>query len=141
MPTKKKNPLIDALNEAIAEELTAITQYMWHHTMAQGMESQSVREIFRKASIEEMKHAEVLAERLDYLGGVPTTRPNEIKMGGNLQKMIRDNLNLENEAIVMYKRIIKMCGDDSTTRRMLEEILADEEEHASTFESLLSIQK
>jgi bacterioferritin len=138
---KKKNPLLDALNEALAEELTAITQYMWHHTMAQGMASESVKEIFKKASIEEMKHAEVLAERLDYLGGVPTTRPNEIKMGGSLEKMIKDNLNLENEAIAMYKRIIKMCGDDSTTRRMLEEILADEEGHAASFEGLLSIQK
>jgi bacterioferritin len=138
---KKKNPLLDALNEAIAEELTAITQYMWHHTMAQGMASESVKEIFRKASIEEMKHAEILAERLDYLGGVPTTRPNEIKMGGSLEKMIKDNLNLEIEAIAMYKRIIKMCGDDSTTRRMLEEILADEEGHAASFEALLSIQK
>jgi bacterioferritin len=138
---KKKNPLLDALNEAIAEELTAVTQYMWHHTMAKGMESESVKAIFRKASIEEMKHAEILAERLDYLGGVPTTRPNEIKMGGTLEKMIKDNLKLEIEAIAMYKRIIKMCGDDSTTRRMLEGILADEEDHAASFEALLSIEK
>jgi bacterioferritin len=136
-----KNPLIDALNEAIAAELTAITQYMWHHTMAKGLESKSIGEVFRKASINEMKHAEELAERLDYLGGTPTTRPNEIKMGGDLQKMIRDNLDLEISAIAMYKRIIKMCGDDSTTRRMLEEILADEEDHAALFENLLAIEK
>lgn len=136
---EKKNSLIDPLNEAIAAELTAITQYMWHHTMADGLESRSVAEAFKKASIDEMKHAEWLAERLDYLGGTPTTRPNEIKIGGDLKKMIQDDLDTENDAIGLYKRIIKMCGDDSTTRRLLEDILAKEEEHAATWENLLNL--
>ncbi len=140
MPSKK-NPILEALNEAIAEELTAITQYMWHHVMATGLESPAVSEEFRKASIEEMKHAEMLAERLNYLGGIPTTKPREIKIGGDLKKMLQDDLNLELEAIAMYKKFIKLCGDDTTTRRLLEEILEDEEGHADTFETLLDVKK
>lgn len=141
MPQKKKNPIADALNQAIAAELAAITQYMWHHVMATGMESPGAADEFKKASIDEMKHAEELAERLSYLGGVPTTKPLVIKVGGGLKKMIQDDLKAENENIAMYKKFIKMCGDDPTTRRMLEKILAEEEEHADTWESLLGIQK
>ena len=138
---KKASPLLDSLNEAIAAELTAITQYMWHHVMASGLSAPAVADEFRKASIDEMKHAEHLAERLSYLGGVPTTKPKPIKMGGDLKKMLKDDLNTEHVAIAMYKRMIKKCGDDTTTRRMLEEILADEEGHADQWETLLDIQK
>ena len=138
---KQENPIVSALNEALATELAAITQYMWHHVMAMGLEAPSASEEFKKASIDEMKHAEDLAERLNYLGGIPTAKPTEIKVGGDLKKMIRDDLANENTAIAMYKKMIKMCGDDPTTRRLLEKILADEEEHADTWETLLSIQK
>ncbi len=138
---KNKNPLLEELNQAIAAELTAITQYMWHHVMVAGLESESVGGAFKKASIDEMKHAEALAERLSYLGGVPTTKPEPIKVGGNMKKMIQEDLALEHKAIVMYKKMIKLCGDDPTTRRLLEKILADEEEHADIWETLLDIEK
>jgi bacterioferritin len=88
-----------------------------------------------------MKHAEKLAERLNYLGGIPTAKPTMIKVGGDLKQMIREDLKNENDAIVMYKRMIKACGDDPTTRRLLESILSDEEEHADTWETLLEIQR
>jgi len=138
---EKNQALLDALNEAIAEELTAITQYMWHHVMAVGLDSPPASEVFRKASIQEMVHAEDLAERLNYLGGVPTTKPHEIKVGGDLRTMLQQDLKLENDAIAMYKRMIGMCGDDITTRRLLEDILAEEEDHADRFETLLGIEK
>ncbi len=140
MPTKK-NPITEALNQAIAAELTAITQYMWHHVMVVGLEAPAVSDAFRKSSIEEMKHAEKLAERLSYLGGVPTTKPGEIKVGGDLKKMIQDDYKLEKDAIVMYKKFVKLCADDPTSRRLFEEILEDEEDHADTWETLLDIKK
>jgi bacterioferritin len=130
----------EALNQAIARELTAITQYMWHNVMATGMESLKIKEIFRNISITEMKHAEAFAKRLNYLGGVPTIKPNPIKVGGNLEKMIRDDLELEEGAVEMYNKHIKICieENDYVTRRIYEEVLADEEEHLHTWNSLLS---
>lgn len=142
MPTgKKPNPILDELNKAISAELTAITQYMWHHVMVIGLEAEGVGGAFKKASIEEMKHAEDLAERLSFLGGTPTTKPNPIKVGGTMKKMIQDDLALEKDAMVMYKRMIKLCADDPTTRRLLEKILAEEEGHTDTWETLLGIEK
>ena len=65
--------IIEALNKDISDELAAIIQYMQHHYMAEGMESVAVIDLFKKASIDEMKHAEILSERVTYLGGEPTT--------------------------------------------------------------------
>jgi len=135
--------IIEALNKDISDELAAIIQYMQHHYMAEGMESVAVIDLFKKASIDEMKHAEILSERVTYLGGEPTTTLSKVKKGGNLKKMIRDNLDSENEAIKQYKEHIKLCADlgDSVTRLMLEKILSDEEKHADTWETILGIKK
>lgn len=132
--------LINLLNQSIARELAVSIQYMWQHVMAVGVESPAVTDIFKKIAIVEMKHAEKIAERLDYLGGVPTTKPSEIKVGGDLKKMIKDDLEAEKEAITLYKQVIKTAEeeDDVVTRRLFEEILADEEEHENTFKTLLS---
>jgi len=135
--------IIEALNKDLSDELAAIIQYMQHHYMAEGMESVSVTEIFKKNSIDEMKHAETLAERVSYLGGEPTTTLSKVKKGGNLKKMIRDDLDSENEAIKQYKEHVKLCADlgDAVTRLMLEKILSDEEKHADTWETILGIKK
>lgn len=131
--------LLEALNTDLGEELAAITQYMWHHVMAKGLESPAIMEEFRSTSMDEMKHAEKLAERIDYFGGVPSTKPGEIKMGGDLRKMIQDDLDAENKAIQRYKAHIKLAAeaDDPVTRLMLEEILTDEEDHAHTWMTIL----
>ena len=107
--------------------------------MAIGIESAEVEEIFRKTAIEEMKHAEQFAERLDYLGGVPTTKPGPIVTGGSVEKMLQDDMKAEEEAIAMYKKAIQICIDnnDPVTRLLYEEILSDEEEHHNTFGTLL----
>ncbi len=135
-----KEQLLQALNTDLGEELAAITQYMWHHVMAKGMESPAIMEEFRSASMDEMKHAEKLAERIDYLGGTPTTKPSQIMMGGDLRKMVQDNLAAENAAIERYRSHIKLAieADDPATRLMLEEILTDEEDHAHTWETILA---
>jgi bacterioferritin len=131
--------LLDLLNKAIARELGVSIQYMWHHVMALGMESPEIKDVFKEIAIVEMKHAEDIAERLFYLGGVPTTKPTPIKVGGSLKEMVEDDLQAENEAIEMYKGIIEKASEkgDSTTRLLFEEILTAEEEHKHTFSILL----
>ncbi|MBI5740798.1 MAG: ferritin [Nitrospirae bacterium] len=133
--------LIDALNQDLALELGAITQYMWHHAMAEGLNSPSITELFKKISIVEMKHAESFAERVVYLGGTPVTKPSEIKMGGDLKKMMEDDLAGERNAIKQYKAHLKLAEGlgDPVTRRMLESIIADEEGHDDTWSTILGI--
>jgi bacterioferritin len=131
--------LNDKLNQAIAREIQVSIQYMWHHVMASGINSSSVKEVFEKTAVTEMKHAESLAERLNYLGGIPTIQPDPIKVGGTLEKMLEDDLKAEEDAIKLYKGIIDLARkeEDHTTRKLLENILADEEEHHDTFGTLL----
>lgn len=131
--------LLDILNKSIARELQVSIQYMWHHVMAVGLESPAVRDIFRDIAIQEMKHAETFAERLDLLGGVPTIQPSPILVGGDLKKMIRDDVKAEEEAVDMYREAIRIAIEvnDPVSRLMYEEILDAEEEHLKTFNDLL----
>jgi len=131
--------LNDLLNKAIAREIGVSIQYMWQHVMAIGMQSPEIKDIFEDIAIEEMKHAEKIAERLFYLGGTPTTKPTPIKSGGSLKEMIEADLMAEDEAIELYREIIRIADveKDSTTRLLFEEILGKEEEHKHTFAILL----
>ena len=131
--------LMDILNESIARELAALVQYMWQHVMASGLQSAEIEEIIKKVSIDEMKHAEKLAERLDYFGGIPTTKPSPIKVGGTVEEMLRDDVKAEEEAIQLYKRAIQLAQElgDPVTRLLYEEILSQEEGHHHTFRTLL----
>ena len=131
--------LLDFLNKAIASELQVSIQYMWQHVQVTGTVGAIVEDIFRKIAIAEMKHAERLAERLDYLNGVPTTAPEPIFVGGSLIEMLKQDEQDEEAAIELYKEAIQMASQegDYTTRRLLEEILADEEGHINTFGKLL----
>ncbi len=86
-----------------------------------------------------MKHAEALAERIDYLDGVPTIKPDAINVGGSLIEMLKQDEQNEEEAITLYKQAIQEADKegDYTTRRLLEKILADEEDHINTFGKML----
>jgi len=141
MDAATRQRIIEALNEDVTLELGAIIQYLWHHYMAEGMESPYVTDLFSKVSRDEMKHLEQFAERIVDLGGEPPTRLRDIRKGGDLKKMIRDDLEGERNAIQTYKRHIALCAElgDTTTRRMLEEIVATEEGHAALWETTLSI--
>ena len=131
--------MVEFLNKAIAQELQVSIQYMWQHVQVTGTDGAVVEDIFRKTAIAEMKHAERLAERLDYLNGVPTTKPDPIFVGGSLIEMLKQDEQNEEEAITLYKQAIQVAAQqgDYTTRRLLEEILAQEEEHINTFGKLL----
>ncbi len=135
--------LIDALNMDRADELAAIVQYMKHRYEGEGIASPEILEIAKKIAINEMRHAEKLGERINYLGGIPTKEPSIIMEGGDLKKMIEDDLSKENSAIEQYKEHIKLAGkeEDFATRLMLEEILSEEENHAHTWETILEVKK
>src|SRR5208337_5548513 len=100
---------------------------MWQHVQVTGTDGAIIEGIFRKTAIAEMKHAERLAERLDYLNGVPTIKPDPIFVGGSLIEMLKQDEQDEEEAINLYKQAIQVAAEegDYTTRRMLEEILAE----------------
>ncbi len=132
-----KEKIIEVLNKVRVEELTAIMQYLQHHYRAKGINSPAVSEIFKKLSIVEMKHAYALAERITALGGIPTTKIDKINVPEKLEEMIRENYEVEKVAIEDFKGYIKEVSEDITTRRMLEDILADEEEHLDELGKLL----
>ncbi len=136
MSSKK---LMELLNRGIAREIQVSIQYMWQHVLAKGIKSAAVKDVFKEIAITEMKHAEEIAERLAYLGGTPTTKPDPIFVGADLEEMLRMDVKAEEEAIELYGRTIKVAEDegDITTRRLLEQILVHEEEHHDTFSKLL----
>jgi bacterioferritin len=136
MASKK---LLDMLNDAIAREIQVSVQYMWQHVMVKGINSESVGGVFKGTAMTEMKHAEAIAERLDYLGGVPTTRPTPISIGKTAKDMLRINKKAEEDAIKLYKVIIAFAAKegDVVTRKLFESILSDEEEHHNIFSTLL----
>ncbi|TET99165.1 MAG: ferritin [Candidatus Stahlbacteria bacterium] len=131
--------LLDLLNDAIARELQVTIQYMWQHVLWKGVEGFAVKDELKAIAITEMKHAEAIAERLAYLGGTPTTKPDPIFVGGSLKEMIEKDKKDEESAIELYKKLIKKARDkeDSTTARLFRKILEDEEEHHDTFTGLL----
>jgi bacterioferritin len=138
--------VIELLNASLATELVCVLRYRRHHFMAKGIHSQSVAQEFFDHSNEELGHADELAERIVQLGGEPDFAPAglvgrshaEYVEGDTLASMIREDLVAERIAIDSYRDIIKFLGvDDPTTRRMLEGILAVEEEHADDLADLL----
>ena len=131
--------LKDLLNKSIARELQVSIQYMWQHVLAVGIKGATIEDIFKEIAITEMKHAEQIAERLNYLGGIPTTKPDPIFVGESVEEMIKTNIKAEQEAIALYKQVIRMAAEDndSTTRRIFEDILEAEEDHHDTFTKLL----
>ena len=132
--------LIDTLNDLRARELAVIVQYMRHHYVVTGADGVALAGEFKETSITEMRHAEELGERIDFLGGDPTTKPTEIAKGGHtVADAATIDLASEEEAVRLYKEAIKeaAAADDVVTRRLLEDILADEEEHVNTFRMML----
>ncbi len=126
------------LNDAIAREIQVSVQYMWQHVQWMGVDHFAVSDKFKDIAVEEMKHAEKIAERLWYLGGVPTTKPAPINVGKSLWEMVDNDIKAEEEAMEMYKKIEDLADSekDPTTRFIFESILEQEEEHHDFFTSL-----
>ncbi len=141
-----RETVLKLLNEALATELICVLRYKRHYFMASGLQAQSVAQEFLQHANEEQAHADEIAARIVQLGGEPNFSPEglatrshaEYVEGENLVDMIKEDLVAERIAIDSYREMIRYCGnDDPTTRRMLEGILAMEEEHADDLVSLL----
>jgi len=137
---------IAVLNEALATELVCVLRYKFHYFMATGIHSQAVKSEFKEHALEEQEHADRIAERIKQLGGKPEMNPavitehshSEYREGTSLADMVREDLIAERIAIESYREMIQFFGDkDPTSRIMLEEILAKEEEHADDMADLL----
>ncbi len=139
MVQKASSTLTEMMNKAIAREIQVSVQYMWQHVMAKGLESAEIADVLEDVAVAEMKHAEKIAERLYYFDVVPTTQPAPINVGVSVKEMIAADAKAEEEAIDLYKAIIKQAQSegDSTTRLLFEEILSEEEGHHDTFTTLL----
>ena len=128
--------LKDLMNKGLASEIQASIQYMWQHVQWIGVEHYAVSDEFKNIAIQEMKHAEKIAERLWYLEGVPTTKPAPIQVGGEMWEMVDNDIIAEQGAIDLYKEIMDVAEKegDKTTRFIFEQI--EEEEHHDFFTSL-----
>ncbi|MEO5956494.1 MAG: DUF892 family protein [Nitrospiraceae bacterium] len=142
----KVETVIKLLNEALATEIVCVLRYKRHYFMAKGISSLSVKGEFLQHATEEQAHADQLAERIVQLGGEPNLSPegildrshSEYVEGESLAEMITEDLIAERIAIDSYREMITYVGtDDPTTRKVLEKILAQEEEHAEDLSSLL----
>jgi bacterioferritin len=141
-----RDTVIKVLNEALATELVCVLRYKRHHYAASGIHAQAVANEFLEHAKEEQEHADMLAERITQLGGDPDFNPetlakrshSEYVEGKNLSDMIREDLIAERIAIESYNEIIRYLSDnDPTSRRVMEEILAKEEEHAEDLKTLI----
>lgn len=141
-----RNTVIALLNDALATEIVCVLRYKRHHFMASGLHAKAEATEFAEHASEEQEHADQLAARIVQLGGEPNFAPDELTRrshseyvaGDTLQDMIREDLVAERIAIESYADMIRFIGDgDSTTRTLLERILAVEEEHAEDMSSLL----
>jgi bacterioferritin len=138
--------VIDLLNQALATEIVCVLRYKRHYFMARGIAADSIADEFQEHAKEEQEHADEIAARITQLGGEPDFNPQGLVMrshaeympGNDLYDMIQEDLIAERIAIESYSEMIRYIGgDDMTTRRMLERILAVEEEHAEDMKSLL----
>jgi bacterioferritin len=138
--------VIELLNEALATEIVCSLRYRRHYFMAKGPSSKGIADELLQHAQEELAHADMLAERIAELGGEPDFNPeslasrseSEYVPGSSLLDMVQEDLVAERIAIEAYSKIIRYLGnDDPTTRRLMEEILAKEEEHAVDLADLL----
>lgn len=141
-----KETVIKILNEALATEIVCTLRYKHHYYMAYGLSAEMVAQEFLEHAQQEQEHSDRIAERITQLGGKPNFSPEGIETrshseyveGDTLRQMIEEDLVAERIAIDSYREIIQYLGEqDPTTRRMMEDILAVEEEHADDMAGLL----
>lgn len=144
--TADRETVIKLLNEALATEIVCTLRYKYHYFMASGIHSQAVKAEFLEHAHQEQEHANRIAERIVQLGGEPDLNPEtltarshaEYKPGHDLRDMVKEDLIAERIAIDSYREMIRYIGDrDTTTKRILEHVLAQEEEHANDMADLL----
>jgi len=131
--------VMDLLNAARASELTAISQYMSHHYELEDADFGKLASKIKDIAIQEMKHAELLAERILFLKGEPITEPDAVaKKSQEILEMVATDVGLESQAIKMYNDAAVVCAQekDQISRQLFERLLAEEEAHLNTFENI-----
>jgi bacterioferritin len=124
----------------LKEELTAINQYFLHAEMCENWKYEKLASYIKKQSIDEMKHAEVLIERILFLDGVPSmTELMELSVGGNVKEQLESDLKLELNAVAMYNKSVRVAREegDNASRELFERLLKDEEAHVDWLEAQL----
>lgn len=137
---KGQEKVISLLNAALADELSAISQYMVHSEMCANWEYKHLHEAIEKRAVDEMKHAEKLIARILFLEGLPmVSKVNKINIGDNVETQLRNDLAAESQAINEYNENIRLCLDlgDNGTRELFESNLKDEEGHLDWLEAQL----
>jgi bacterioferritin len=138
--TMSKEKVIDALNAARGRELHAILQYMSAHYELEDQQYGKLAKVMKEIAIEEMKHAEALAERILFIGGTPIYKPDALpKKGLDIAGILKLSAELEEQAVAMYNKSIQLCrseGDDGS-KEVFDKLLADEEKHFDTFDTML----
>ena len=129
--------VIAKLNEALREELTAINQYFVHAEMCHNWGYHRLGHLIQKQSIDEMKHAEALLERVIFLDGTPTMQPLDLTIGQDVRQQLQNDLDLELKAVIAYNEAIAVSRDarDNTSRELFERLLKDEEGHVDFLEA------
>lgn len=144
------NQAYKLLNAALATEIMCVLRYRHHQVIAKGIDRPQVAAEFKEHARDEQRHMMMIAERINQLGGNPDFNPGtviqrtatEYGSGTDLLKLIEEDLVAERIAIMVYRELIEWFGNgDPTTRRMLEEILKDEEDHADDLSDLLKVKK
>ncbi len=137
----KGNPKVIAmLNEALVEELAAINQYFLHAEMCEAWHYNKLGSFIKKQSIDEMKHAETLIERILFLDGTPQmTEPMRLSIGSNVREQLQNDLALELEGVALYNRAVQIAREegDNSSRELFERLLKDEEAHVDWLEAQL----
>jgi bacterioferritin len=129
--------VIDQLNQALREELTAINQYFLHAEMCHNWGYHKLGDYIRKQSIDEMKHAEELIERLLFLDATPKMEYLDLTVGTSVRTQLESDLKLEEKAVAMYNKAVQVARDagDDTSRELFSKLLKDEEEHVDWLEA------
>lgn len=135
--------VLEELNKALREELTAINQYFLHAEMCENWGYEKLSEYIKNQSIGEMKHAESLMERILFLDGTPSMKPLELTVGKNVREMIQSDLDLEISAVKEYNQAIQVAvaEKDNGSRDLFVQLLKDEEDHVDWLEAQIHMIK
>jgi bacterioferritin len=134
---KGNSKVLEVLNDALSEELTAINQYMLHSEMCESWGYDKLSALIKKQSMDEMKHAEHIIERILFLEGMPNlSKYRKLNIGGAVPEMIDNDLRLELDAVAMYNKLIGVAieAHDNGTAELLKKLLKDEEGHVDSLE-------
>lgn len=141
-----REQVITLLNRALASEWTAFMQYWHHYFMATDIHSAEIKDYFKESAGQELHHIDEIGSRIQLLGGVPVAKPAEVpnlwpgsvEYGHDLVSMLKADLISERTTVAFYSEIVRFCGyDDITSRVLFEEILREEEEHANELADLI----